>query len=57
MLDQIKKAKPNFINIGADSKGCGLPEPTGLQVQALIKGIKDLGIEIRVKHNLERLLR
>jgi len=38
-------------------KALNLPEPTGDEVRALIKGIQDLGIEIRQKSNLERLLR
>jgi len=56
MLDLIKCARPNFINIGADSKGHGLNEPTADKVLALIEGIKNLGIEIRQKTNLDRIL-
>lgn len=48
--------QPDFVNIGADSKGCNLPEPTGDEVRALIEAIKAQGIEIKVKHNLNRLL-
>lgn len=55
LLDMIRTASPSWVNIGADSKGCDLPEPTWEEVQALIRGIKGMGIEIREKSNLERL--
>lgn len=57
MLNLIHEAYPTWVNIGADSKGCNLPEPTWELVQDLIKGIKDLGIEVREKSNLDRLRR
>lgn len=56
-LKLIEIANPNFINIGADSKGSNLSEPSGDKIRDLIKGIQELGIEIRSKHNLERLLK
>lgn len=55
MLATIELASPDWVNIGADSKGCKLPEPTWDEVQQLIDGIKTMGIEIRQKSNLERL--
>jgi DNA repair photolyase len=57
LLDMIRAASPSWVNIGADSKGCNLPEPSWDDVQVLIKGIKDLGIEVREKSNLDRLRR
>lgn len=57
MLQYLKTAQPDFINIGADSKGTGLPEPSWEEVQALIAGIKAMGIEVREKTNLDRLKR
>jgi hypothetical protein len=51
----IDRIRPEFVNIGADSKGHGLPEPPMEKVYALIEKIKASGIEIREKHNLERL--
>jgi protein gp37 len=51
----IKYIKPDFVNIGADSKGHGLEEPTMEKVQALIDKLNEYGIEIREKSNLERL--
>jgi DNA repair photolyase len=52
----IRDALPSFVNIGADSKRCGLPEPNGDKVRALVAAIAGAGIEIKKKHNLERLL-
>ncbi|OPY03496.1 MAG: hypothetical protein A4E60_00161 [Syntrophorhabdus sp. PtaB.Bin047] len=51
----INDVKPDFVNIGADSKGHGLPEPPIEKVMELIRWLTDLGIEVREKHNLERL--
>lgn len=51
----IKQINPEFVNIGADSKGHGLQEPTMEKVQQLIDRLNEYGIEIREKSNLERL--
>lgn len=51
----IQSANPDFVNIGADSKGHNLPEPSMEKVQALIGKLNEYGIEIREKTNLERL--
>jgi len=48
--------EPDFVNIGADSKGTGLDEPSGADVIELIAELNRLGIEIRAKHNLDRLM-
>lgn len=45
-----------FVNIGADSKGRGLEEPSADKVLALLARLQGAGIEIRQKHNLYRLL-
>lgn len=57
MIDLIALAMPEWVNIGADSKGCALDEPSADKVLALIDGITALGIEIKQKTNLERLLK
>lgn len=54
-LELLEIAKPRWINIGADSKNCDLIEPTWEKVQELIAGIRELGIEIKEKSNLDRL--
>ena len=53
--DKIIDARPDFVNIGADSKKCSLPEPTWEEVVDLKERIEKAGIEIRIKTNLERL--
>ncbi len=55
MASWIKEIRPEFVNIGADSKGHYLPEPPFSKVQELINNLTLAGIEIREKHNLERL--
>lgn len=53
--DAIISINPTFINIGADSKGHKLPEPPVWKIDALIRELRDAGIEIREKHNLNRI--
>lgn len=53
--DLIIGAHPDFVNIGADSKNHGLQEPTFDEIIALVKRLQAAGIEIKKKHNLERL--
>lgn len=48
--------EPEFVNIGADSKGAGLPEPMPEGVAVLLSGLRTFGVEIREKRNLGRLL-
>jgi len=55
LVDLLVLAKPTFVNIGADSKGHNLPEPTRAKVDLLVQAIMDKGIEIRKKVNLDRL--
>ena len=49
--------QPSFVNIGADSKHSGLPEPTGDEVRGLIADLRKAGIEVREKPNLARITR
>lgn len=53
--DLIFVVSPDFVNIGADSKGHGLQEPSWDKVQGLIERLNNYDIEIREKSNLERL--
>lgn len=57
LAEWIIKINPDFVNIGADSKGAGLKEPTSKEVIYLIEKIKKAGIEIKQKRNLDRLLK
>jgi hypothetical protein len=52
----LTRIHPEFINIGADSKGGNLPEPSGDKIRALIALLEQSGIEVRQKPNLARLL-
>ncbi|MFH1230044.1 MAG: DUF5131 family protein [Planctomycetota bacterium] len=56
LLDWMKEIKPAFINIGADSKNCNLPEPSPEKVRALIEGLQGAGLTIKKKSNLRRIL-
>jgi protein gp37 len=51
----IDRIRPEFVNIGADSKCHGLPEPSFKKIMQLIKILNGIGIEVREKRNLERL--
>lgn len=54
---RIKNIEPEFVNIGADSKRHRLPEPDSWKIRMLISLIVGkAGLEVREKHNLERLL-
>jgi hypothetical protein len=55
--DTIISAHPSFVNIGADSKRAGLPEPTGDEVRKLIADLRAAGIEVREKPNLKRIMK
>ncbi len=48
---------PEFVNIGADSKGTDLPEPSADRVFDLIRLLQGFGVPIKRKSNLERLLK
>ncbi len=50
----IRAINPEFVSIGADSKGHNLPEPSWDKVQELIKELKKF-TEVKVKDNLMRL--
>lgn len=55
MVSLVRTAGPEFVNIGADSKNCGLPEPSADDVLALIRRLRKSGIEVRCKDNLKRI--
>ena len=56
IVNLIRMADPDWVNIGADSKRQGLPEPTPEKVVALIERLRDHNIEVTIKSNLYRLL-
>jgi protein gp37 len=55
LLEWMIEIRPDFINIGADSKKCNLPEPSWAKCSKLIAGLKAQGIEVKMKSNLSRL--
>lgn len=57
MLNLIYLCSPAWVNIGADSKGHNLPEPSPEKIKALIDGLKKAKIEVRLKPNLKRIMK
>ena len=55
LASKIAAANPFFVNLGADSKNHNLPEPTVEKIMALVAKLAEYGIELREKHNLQRL--
>lgn len=55
-LRMLTNIRPRFINIGADSKKHGLPEPSKEKVLALIAGLQRACIPINLKPNLARII-
>jgi hypothetical protein len=51
----IADMKPDFLNLGADSKSHNLPEPTVKDITALVDKLQEFGVDLREKHNLKRL--
>lgn len=56
LINLIHYARPDWVNIGADSKNHGLPEPPWEKVQELITELEKFTI-VKCKANLERLRR
>lgn len=57
LLDMVKIMNPRFVNIGLDSKGNNLPEPTKEDIYNLIWYLAKMEIPvIRLKANLGRIL-
>lgn len=55
LVDLIGKIKPAWVNIGADSKGHNLPEPSKEKIEQLIYEL-DTFTAVKIKSNLKRLL-
>lgn len=53
----INLVSPEFVNIGADSKGAGLDEPSADDVRLLLSELNRYGIQIKQKRNLDRLFK
>lgn len=55
LMKWIVDINPNFLNLGADSKNHNLPEPTLEKILELTAKLHENGVELREKHNLDRL--
>lgn len=54
MINWMKDLNPDFVNIGADSKGHNLNEPSWEKVQKLINELEEF-TKVNLKPNLDRL--
>ncbi|GAI12542.1 unnamed protein product [marine sediment metagenome] len=54
LVNWIRQIAPEFVSIGADSKGHHLPEPPAAKIQLLIEELKQI-TTIKIKNNLRRL--
>jgi len=55
--EMIIKAKPDQVNIGADSGNNGLSEPKKWKILELIEFLKNAGVRVHLKENLGRLMK
>lgn len=55
-IQLIRSTSPEWVNIGADSKGHNLPEPSSVRVKQLIEAISKF-TKVKIKSNLDRILR
>jgi len=55
MVEWIGRIEPEFVSIGADSKGHKLLEPSPSKIRMLIEELEALTI-VKIKDNLKRLL-
>jgi len=51
----IRDCNPKWVNIGADSQGCNLPEPSSKKINQLITELEKF-TEVKLKDNLKRLI-
>jgi DNA repair photolyase len=56
LVDLIVLTNPEWVNIGADSKGHGLPEPPAEKVRSLIDRLRKY-TDIKLKGNLRRIIK
>lgn len=54
--DILIAMKPKWVWIGADTAGCGLPEPDAAKTLKLIRSLEAAGIEVRRKKGLRRIM-
>lgn len=54
LVDLIVLASPEWVNIGADSKGHKLPEPSKDKVRCLVQALQER-TQVKLKRNLSRI--
>lgn len=54
LVDLIVLANPEWVNIGADSKGHKLPEPSKDKVKSLVQALEEK-TQVKLKGNLDRI--
>ncbi len=54
LLGMLRNINPEFVNIGADSKGHNLQEPSNFKIANLIEGLAKF-TKVNLKDNLKRL--
>ena len=54
LVNLIRWCQPQWVNVGADSGGNNLPEPTGVEVEALVAELRKF-TKVKIKKNLARL--
>ena len=54
LVDMIKRIRPEFVNIGADSGNNNLPEPSEFKIQNLIRELEKF-TKVNLKDNLKRI--
>jgi len=52
----INNINPDFVSVGADSKGHNLNEPSSIKLKQLFKAINQ-NIEVKQKNNLKRIIK
>ena len=58
LIDIIRVCKPDYVNVGADSKNHNLPEPGKEKLLTFLKELKNLPcVTLYEKNNLKRLLK
>jgi len=53
-VEMIRRIKPEFVSIGADSKGHNLPEPKPQKVEEMIRVLRKF-TDVKIKDNLRRI--
>jgi hypothetical protein len=55
MMELISIINPEWVNVGADSKGHHMVEPRPYNIKLLIEGMREFTV-VKLKSNLERVV-